>query len=602
MFSTPLRRMMRVTKDEQIQPNSNAPENRKWFSRAPRPLRQFIDTLPRIGTAGSRSATLHVEDEPTSLGATLFDVATGASSINDRDTDTSELEPGKIRRFAWLRLIGTMGALMIAFGALGAGALPVVNNPYVDFPGGNFMSRMLQTSSMIVLIGVGFLVLAWVLMAPLVGIPFKRSGIRTASVSLSMLRRTFGAWVAPIMLTAPLFTQDIYSYLAQGSVTAQGMDAYAGGPLELLGPDNHLARSVPFIWAQSPSPYGPVALSIAASISVITNDSIVGGVLAHRVASLLGVVAAGWAITMLARRCRVSEEASFYLGVLNPLLILHLIGGIHNESILLGFLLVGLELGLRGTDRVQTGLWGPAWTYIALSGVLISCAGLVKVTGFIGLGFVGMALARAFHARGHRHVVAIGVAVLVQVAALVLTVVVLSVITGISLGWVTGQGGAATIRSWMSMTTNIGVISGFIGMNLGLGDHTAAMLVVTRAAGIAVAAAFMVRMLFATYRGHIHAVGGLGVATFILVILFPVVHPWYMLWAIVPLASWANRLFFQLGVIAYSTAFSFFVLPRGLALPAGTVFSIYFSAALGFSILLLVGWWSLRRNPTFGLH
>ncbi|MGD3805168.1 polyprenol phosphomannose-dependent alpha 1,6 mannosyltransferase MptB, partial [Xanthomonas citri pv. citri] len=158
------------------------------------------------------------------------------------------------------------------------------------------------------------------------------------------------------------------------------------------------------------------------------------------IASLLGVVAAGWAITMLARRCRVSEEASFYLGVLNPLLILHLIGGIHNESILLGFLLVGLELGLRGTDRIQTGLWGPAWTYIALSGVLISCAGLVKVTGFIGLGFVGMALARAFHARGHRHVVAIGVAGLVQVAALVITVVVLSVITGISLGWITGQG------------------------------------------------------------------------------------------------------------------------------------------------------------------
>ncbi|WP_167382069.1 polyprenol phosphomannose-dependent alpha 1,6 mannosyltransferase MptB [Corynebacterium suranareeae] len=590
-----------MTKDEQTQPNSSAPENQKWFSRAPRPLRQIFDTLPRIGTAGSRSATLHEEDQ-VPLSTTLLDVATGANSINERDFDAAGLEHEKIRRFAWLRFIGTMGALMIAFGALGAGALPVVNNPYVDFPGGNFMGRMLQTSSMVVLIGVGFLVLAWVLMAPLVGIPFKRSASRVSSVSLSMLRRTFGAWVAPIMLTAPLFTQDIYSYLAQGSVTAQGMDAYAGGPLELLGPDNHLARSVPFIWAQSPSPYGPVALSIAASISVITNDSIVGGVFAHRIASLLGVIAAGWAITMLARRCRVSEEASFYLGVLNPLLILHLIGGIHNESILLGFLLVGLELGLRGTDRIQLGLWGSAWSYIALSGVLITCAGLVKVTGFIGLGFVGMALARAFYAREHRHIVSLAIAALTQIALLVITVAVLSLLTGISLGWITGQGGAATIRSWMSMTTNIGVISGFIGMNLGLGDHTAAMLVVSRFVGVAVAAAFMVRMLFATYRGHIHAVGALGVSTFVMVILFPVVHPWYMLWAIVPLAPWANRLFFQLGVIAYSTAFSFFVLPRGLALPASTIFTIYSGAALGFTTLLLLGWWGFRRYTTFGLH
>ena len=58
-----------------------------------------------------------------------------------------------------------------------------------------------------------------------------------------------------------------------------------------------------------------------------------------------------------------------------------------------------------------------------------------------------------------------------------------------------------------------------------------------------------------------------------------------MLWAIVPLAPWANRLLFQIGVIAYSTAFSFFVLPRGLALPPMTVFNIYFGAALGLSLI-----------------
>ncbi|ALC05973.1 Alpha-(1-_6)-mannopyranosyltransferase B [Corynebacterium deserti GIMN1.010] len=545
---------------------------------------------------------LHIEAEEQGPRTTLFDVATGASSINSRDAGATTTSTNTLRRFAWLRLIGIIGTLMIAFGALGAGALPVVNNPYVDFPGGNFMSRMLQTSSMVVLIGVGFLVLAWVLMAPLVGIHLSRSTSRVSAVSLSMLRRTFAAWVAPLMFTAPLFTQDIYSYLAQGSMTAQGMDPYSGGPLELLGPDNHLARSVPFIWAQSPSPYGPVALSIAASISVITNDSIVGGVMVHRFASLIGVIAAGWAITMLARRCRVSEQASFYLGVLNPLLILHLIGGIHNESILLGFMLVGLEMGLRGVDRVRTGLWRAAWGLIVLSGVLITCAGLVKVTGFIALGFVGMALGREFYARWNKHILALGAAVLVQVAILVITVAVVSVVTGISLGWITGQGGAATIRSWMSITTNIGVVYGFLSMNLGLGDHTTAMLVVTRSAGILVAAAFMIRMLFATYRGHIHAIGGLGVSTFVLVILFPVVHPWYMLWAIVPLAPWANRLLFQLGVVAYSTAFSFFVLPRGLALPAGTIFSIYFGAALGFALLVLVGWWSLKRYTTFGLH
>ncbi|MDN8975018.1 polyprenol phosphomannose-dependent alpha 1,6 mannosyltransferase MptB, partial [Staphylococcus aureus] len=76
--------------------------------------------------------------------------------------------------------------------------------------------------------------------------------------------------------------QDIYSYLANGSIVRQGLDPYSSGPVELLGVEHHLARSVPFIWAHSPSPYGPVALGTAAVISHITGDSIFWGVLAHR--------------------------------------------------------------------------------------------------------------------------------------------------------------------------------------------------------------------------------------------------------------------------------------------------------------------------------
>ncbi|WP_293951815.1 polyprenol phosphomannose-dependent alpha 1,6 mannosyltransferase MptB [uncultured Corynebacterium sp.] len=576
-------------------------QERTWLNRVPRPFRSIFEELPRIGSAGSRSATLHIgEGDP----ATTQLVDAPPPSTPPRRPTATTFNAIEQQRFLRLRYIGTVGSLLIAFGALGAGALPVVNNPYVDFPGGNFMGRMLQTSSMVVLIGVGLLVLAWVLMAPFTGVSITRRDSNPARVSLPMLRRTFIAWVAPIMLTAPLFTQDIYSYLAQGSSVAHGMDPYAGGPLELLGPDNHLARSVPFIWAQSPSPYGPVSLGIASLISVITNDSIVAGVFGHRIVSLLGVLAAGWGVTMLAHRCRVPEAVAIWLGILNPLLILHLIGGIHNESILLGLMLVGVEIGLRGADRVRTGLWGPATFHLMASGALLSCAGMVKVTGFIALGFIGMAVAREFHARGRGHVFSVGIAALIQVVLLVVSVALATLITGIGLGWVTGQGGAASIRSWMSITTDIGVISGFIAMNLGLGDHTSAILSVTRAAGILVAGGFMIRMLFATYRGRIHPIGGLGVATFILVILFPVVHPWYMLWAIVPLAPWANRLFFQIGVVAYSTAFSFFVLPRGLALPADTIFTIYLGSLIGFVVVVTIGWWVMSRrdrSPTFGL-
>ena len=527
--------------------------------------------LPRLGRPGSRSAALHANPRE-GISRTLPSVF-------------------EANRFALLRWIGLVGTILMGLGGLGGGALPVVDNPYTGFPGGALLSRMLQTSSSLVMIGVGLLVVAWVLMAPFVGANGGPSA--TVWVRASILARTFVAWIIPMILTAPLFTQDIYSYLAQGSIVRQGMDPYAAGPVEILGIENHLARSVPFIWSESPSPYGPVALGISAAISQLTNDSIVLGVVAHRLVSLAGIAAAAWGVVALAKRCGVAPAAALWLGVLNPLTILHLVGGIHNEAILLGFLLVGLELGLRGIDQL-TSRSSTAIGLLVTSAVLITCAGLVKVTGFIALGFVGMALARRL-ARRMAPVAAIASAVLVQTAVLVATTVAVSVLTGIGYGWVTGQGGAASIRSWLSATTDIGVLAGHLGMLLGLGDHIDAMLVITRGVGILISVAFLIRMLWATFRGTIHPVGALGVATLVLVILFPVVHPWYPLWAIFPLAAWANRFFFRAAVATYSAVFSFLVVPRGLALDPSAVFNIYASAAVAFAVMCLAAWWWYRR-------
>lgn len=552
------------------------------------------EELPRVGTAGSRSARLHGND-----GA-QFDVSTEAPALEQGSAESCV--QAQVQRFFILRWIGTVGALLIGLGGLGAGALPVVGNPFGELPFGQLMGRMLVTSSALVLIGVGLIVLAWILMAPMAGNPLRS---RVQKPKHTITRRqvwvTFLSWTLPIIATAPLFTQDIYSYIANGSIIVQGMDPYSAGPVQLLGADNDLARSVPFIWANSPSPYGPVALGIAAVISVVTNDSIVAAVILHRIASIVGVIAAGWAISHLAVRCRVAPSSALWLGILNPLTILHLIGGIHNESIMLGFALVGMEIALRGIDKLQASnslsmstAW-PSWLRILLGGVLISAAGMVKVTGFIGLGFIGMALARHLsHAHRWKPWKAIATAASAQIATLLASIAAFSALSGIGLGWITGQGGAVSIRSWLSISTDVGVASGFLGMMLGLGDHTEAILSVTRAVGIVIAAGFMIRMLFATFHGVMHPVGGLGVSTFVLVVLFPVVHPWYILWAIFPLAAWANRLLFRYAVIIYSAVMSFVVLPRGLGLPAGTVAQIYFTAAIGLGVLVAIGWVALR--------
>src|SRR5699024_12870351 len=90
-------------------------------------LNEVRGELPRVGTAGSRSALLHGEDKSQS--------------------DLSSQSLADSRKIFILRWIGTVGALLIGLGGLGAGALPVVGNPYAELPFGQLMGRMLVSSS-----------------------------------------------------------------------------------------------------------------------------------------------------------------------------------------------------------------------------------------------------------------------------------------------------------------------------------------------------------------------------------------------------------------------------------------------------------------------
>ena len=65
-------------------------------------------------------------------------------------------------------------------------------------------------------------------------------------------------------------------------------------------------------------------------------------------------------------------------------------------------------------------------------------------------------------------------------------------------------------------------------------------------------------LLLAVLRGRLNPVGGLGVALGATVLLFPVVQPWYLLWAIIPLAAWATRPRFRIAVIVVSLVVGIF--------------------------------------------
>ena len=89
------------------------------------------------------------------------------------------------------------------------------------------------------------------------------------------------------------------------------------------------------------------------------------------------------------------------------------------------------------------------------------------------------------------------------------------------------------------------------------------MLVLTRGVGLAGAAVLVGMLLLATLRGRIDAVTGIGAGLGAVVLLGPVVHPWYLLWAAIPLAATRGLPRHRRAALAASAVLAVVVPPTG---------------------------------------
>jgi alpha-1,6-mannosyltransferase len=447
------------------------------------------------------------------------------------------------------RLFGATGTVLMAIGALGAGARPVVQDPTFGVRLLNLPSRISTVSLTMTTTGAVMMALAWLMLG--------RFALGDRRMSRGELDRTLWLWMLPLLAAPPMYSKDVYSYLAQSQICRLGLDPYRVGPATGLGLDHVFTLSVPSLWRETPAPYGPLFLWIGRGISALTGENIVAAVLCHRLVVLIGVGLIVWATPRLARRCGVAEVSALWLGAANPLLIMHLVAGIHNEAPMLGLMLAGTEFALRGIDsarplvpRPWPGLrthwpdWAPLATLLA-GAILITLSSQVKLPSLLALGFVAMALAWRWGGNLRAFLLAGGL-----MAGLALAVMAaVGWASRLGFGWIYTLGTANVVRSWMSPPTLIALGTGQVGILLGLGDHTTAVLSLTRGIGVLIISVLVGWLLMAVLRGRLHPVGGLGVALGGTVLLFPVVQPWYLLWAIIPLAAWATRPGFRIAVI-----------------------------------------------------
>ncbi len=406
--------------------------------------------------------------------------------------------PVRYGRFVLAAIVGFVGSLFIVASApvwyLAAPAWRLTV-PFVPHPG----SSVSSISTFIV--GLVLMVLGWlVLIGRSHRSPASPRGRLIAVVLVGIV------WCLPIMAGPPLLSRDAYSYAAQGEMASRGIDPTANGP-EVLRYGYYVRQADP-LWRGAPAPYGPVAVEAEKLVVEASGHNAAGSVWGMRVVALLGMIMAGVGVALIARHYRRSPALAVALGIVNPLVLLHLLGGSHNDSLMLGFLALGFALFLR--DRKLLGV------------LLVALATSVKLTAAPALVFMAWNWRddpSLTFLRRSRLAAGLLVVVAAVVAALCLAV-------GVGAGWISALKSTGQSMSTYSLPTKFGYVASDLLGRLGLHPGTGLVIGASRSLGLLAAVAISFVLLVRSPR--IGLVRAFAFSSLAIVMLGPVVWPWYL--------------------------------------------------------------------------
>lgn len=151
-------------------------------------------------------------------------------------------------------------------------------------------------------------------------------------------------WSLPVLIAPPIFSSDAFLYADQGWIISHGFDPYEVGLTDAGGP---FAANVHWVWAHTTAVYPPSALLVQYLMVTLTGAHSWWSVIAMRIPALLAVAVIAVFVPRLARLLRVDPELAKWFAVVNPLLLLHFVGGMHNDAPMVALVLVAACLALR---------------------------------------------------------------------------------------------------------------------------------------------------------------------------------------------------------------------------------------------------------------
>lgn len=343
-------------------------------------------------------------------------------------------------------------------------------------------------------------------------------------------------WISPLLFAGPLMSRDVYSYLMQGTLGRDGFDPYSVGASAVPG---RIFFEVSPDWRNTTTPYGPLHMWIGEGIVRLTGDNVTAGVMVYKLFSVACFAALVWTVDRLARALGANPDLAVWLGVANPLSVIHLVGGMHNEATMMALVCAGLLASVRM----------PVIRGAVLGAVLIGAGIALKATAAIALPFLvwifvarragslgdGDADSRRPVAQVLRDIregtalraVTLVVGGIAAVAVSLVTVAVITVASGRSWGWVGEISGNSKVINPLAVPSLIASVLvrpvGTIDENIFFNDILAAV----RPFSSAVMVAVMVISWVVWRRSVREAFVGATVAYAATCLFNAVVLPWY---------------------------------------------------------------------------
>ncbi|HPX36213.1 MAG TPA: alpha-(1-_6)-mannopyranosyltransferase A [Mycobacterium sp.] len=465
-------------------------------------------------------------------------------------------------------LLGFVGATLIALGGLGAGSTrqhdPLLESLHLSWLR---FGHGLVVSSLVLWMGVALMVTAWLWLGRRA---LRRQTLGSERVSEYTMLATTGFWLAPLLLSVPLFSRDTYSYLAQGALLRDGFDPYVVAPIEN---PNALLDNVSSIWTTTTAPYGPAFILVAKFVTLVVGDHVIAGTMLLRLCMLPGLALLIWAAPRVARHVGADGALALWICVLNPLVIVHLMGGVHNEMLMVGLMMAGIALTFSGRHMLGV--------------TLIAVAVAVKATAVLALPFMVWVWMRHLPGRRAR---AFLIASVTSLAIFVAVFAVLSWLAGVGLGWLTALAGSVKIINWLTIPTALANIANVIG-GLFMPVNFYAVLEFTRIAGIVVILVSLPLLWWRFRHTDREALTGIACAMAVVVLFVPAALPWYYTWPLAIVSALAQSRAAIALIAGFSTWIMVIFKPDG---SHGMYSWLHVALATACAV---AAWNSLRRDP-----